>query len=111
MQSPRDAIRITLSATKPSITNNVFHKLGGEDPPLHILSPDVDVWALSISDESSLIVSEINHPLDFIFEVSKGNVTGHSVFNCLGERSDIGYTACGKVRQQLFQHHQRQGIK
>lgn len=58
LQAPRDTVRITLSELKPSLNNTVYHTLGGQDEPLQFHSVDVNVWALSMSDRSSLIVTE-----------------------------------------------------
>lgn len=58
LQAPRDTVRIVISTLKPSKDNEVFHTLGGQDEPLHFHSIDTNVWALSMSDQSSLIVSE-----------------------------------------------------
>ena len=60
LQAPRDTVRITLSELKPSVDNVVYHTLGGQDNPLKFDSIDTNVWALSMSDRSSLIVSEID---------------------------------------------------
>ena len=58
LQAHRDAVRVTLSDTKPAKSNTVFHIIGREDPILQFNSIDVNVWALSTTDKSSLIVSE-----------------------------------------------------
>jgi len=58
LQAHRDEVRITLSELKPAKSNTVFHILSGDDAPLHLNSIDTNVWALAITDKSSLIVSE-----------------------------------------------------
>lgn len=58
LQCHRDSVRITLSAAKPVLGNAVFHLLSGDDAPLKFDSIDTNVWALAITDKSSLIVSE-----------------------------------------------------
>lgn len=58
LQAQNDTVRITLSAAQPVVDNKVFHILGGKDAPLHFPSIDTNVWALAITDKSSLIVSE-----------------------------------------------------
>ena len=58
LQAHRDAVRITLSDSKPTKGNSVFHLLGGDDNPLPFDSIDTNVWALAVSDRSSLVVSE-----------------------------------------------------
>ena len=58
LQAHRDSVRITLSNTKPTKGNPVFHVLGREDPVLPLSSPDTNVWALATSDNSTLIVTE-----------------------------------------------------
>jgi hypothetical protein len=58
LQAHRDTVRIALSAVKPSRSNTVFHLLGDGDEPLQFFSIDTDVWALAMTDRSSLVVSE-----------------------------------------------------
>lgn len=60
LQAHRDDVRVVLSELKPSRGNTIFHLLGGDDAPLHFPSIDVNVWALAITDKSSLIVSELD---------------------------------------------------
>jgi len=60
LQSFRDAVNITLSDSKPLLSNSVFHVLSGSDTSLKIDGPDTNVWALATSDSASLIVSQIN---------------------------------------------------
>lgn len=62
LQAHRDSVRIVLSELKPSKGNSVFHLLGGDDEPLPLHSLDTNVWALAITDKSSLIVSETEPP-------------------------------------------------
>jgi hypothetical protein len=58
LQALNDSVRITLSSIQPAVENTVFHLLGGKDAPLQFPSIDTDVWALSITDKSSLIATE-----------------------------------------------------
>lgn len=58
LQAQNDTVRITLSEAKPAISNTVFHILGGKDTPFKFDSIDTNVWALAITEKSSLIVSE-----------------------------------------------------
>jgi hypothetical protein len=58
LQCLRDSVRITLSELKPAVGNAVFHSLSGKDAPLPFNSIDTNVWALAVTDTSSLIVSE-----------------------------------------------------
>lgn len=58
LQALNDSVRITLSTLKPAANNSVFHLLGGKDAPLKFDSIDTNVWALAVTDKSSLIVSE-----------------------------------------------------
>ena len=58
LQAHRDSVRIALSELKPVKGNDVFHQLGGDDQPLNLHSIDTNVWALAMTDRSSLIVSE-----------------------------------------------------
>lgn len=59
LQALRDSVRITISKNKPVKNNTVFHLLGGKDAPFNFRSIDTNVWALAITDKSSLIVSEL----------------------------------------------------
>ena len=58
LQAHRDSVRVVLSSVKPAKTNPTFHLIGGDSEPLKFDSIDTDVWALAVSDRSSLIVSE-----------------------------------------------------
>ena len=60
LQSLRDTVRIVLSDAQPTPNNKVFHELGGKDSPLHLESPDTNIWALAMTDRSALITSELN---------------------------------------------------
>ena len=60
LQSLRDEVRVTLSDLKPAKSNTAFHTMRGSDNPLPINAIDTNVWALSLTDRSSLIVSEID---------------------------------------------------
>jgi len=59
LQSHRDTVRIALNETQPARANTVFHTLGGDNAPLTFNSIDTNMWALAMSDESSLTVSEL----------------------------------------------------
>ena len=61
LQANNDTVRITISTAQPVKTNEVFHILGGKDAPLHLNSLDTNVWALAITEKSSLIVSQTEH--------------------------------------------------
>lgn len=59
LQAHRDHVRIVFNYTQPSISNPTFHILGGDNvEPWFIPAIDTNVWALSLSNESSLIVTE-----------------------------------------------------
>lgn len=58
LQAHRDAVRITVSDTKPAKSNEAFHLLSGADAPLPLNIVNTNVWALAVSDRSSLIVTE-----------------------------------------------------
>jgi len=88
LQALNDSVRITLSKAKPVLSNSVFHLLGGKDAPLHFPSIDTNVWALAITDNSSLIVSE-TEPVpvsDFGTSVARGRMLGTNPFGGYGER-------------------------
>ena len=58
LQAHRDEVRIVISEAKPAIANDAFMSLGGNDAPLHLDIVDTNVWVLSVSNRSSLIVTE-----------------------------------------------------
>ena len=58
LQAHRDSVRIAMSTLQPALSNTAFHTLGGGDAPLKIDGVDVNVWALSMTDRSSLVVTE-----------------------------------------------------
>ena len=58
LQAHRDSVRIAMSTLQPALDNKAFHTLGGGDNPLKIDGVDVNVWALAMTDRSSLIVTE-----------------------------------------------------
>lgn len=58
LQAHNDSVRIVMSNSKPARSNPTYHLLGGKDPVLPIPIVDVNVWALAVSDRSSLIVTE-----------------------------------------------------
>lgn len=68
LQAHRDEVRIVLADSKPSRGNNVFHLLSGTNAPLHLDVVDTNVWALALTDSSSLIVTEATRP----YEVTTG---------------------------------------
>jgi hypothetical protein len=86
LQAHRDSVRIVCSELQPIPANTAFHLLGGDRPPQTFPFNDTNVWALASSINSSLIASEFEDPKtassgsggDFFFEVTKGNVPGHT---------------------------------
>lgn len=98
LQVLRDTVRIVLNDTKPAIDNAVFHILGGKDAPLHFNSVDTNVWALAITDNSSLVVSETESaPVsDFGTSVARGRMPGTTPFGGYGER-DAGAGETNRV--------------
>lgn len=69
LQSHRDTVRIVFSDSKPVVGNSAFHQLGGDDQTLNIPFTDVNVWALAMTDKSSLTVTEF--PQSAITELPK----------------------------------------
>ena len=59
LQAHRDTVRVTMSVGQPAISNSVFHTLEGGQPPMTFNSFDSKVWALAMTDRSSLVVSEV----------------------------------------------------
>lgn len=58
LQAHRDDVRIVMSDTQPATNNSSFHLIGGADPALLLPTIDTNVWALPVSVNSSLIVTE-----------------------------------------------------
>lgn len=79
LQAHRDAVRIIFADAQPDKTNIAHHELDGSDPILQVPHIDTNVWALAITDNSSLTITETQRVWsdDFIFNVSKGLVPGH----------------------------------
>lgn len=63
LQALNDAVRVVISAERPSKGNTSFHMLTGGDAPLMVDANDANVWALATTRNSSLIVTEIKNPL------------------------------------------------
>ena len=59
LQAHRDTVRVTMNTGQPAISNSVFHTLDGSSPPITFNAFDSKVWALAMSDTSSLVVSEV----------------------------------------------------
>jgi hypothetical protein len=95
LQAHRDAVRIVISDAQPARSNSVFHLLSGrEEAPFKIPFIDKNVWALAMTDSSSLIVTEIPAPppKDFFIEVAKGNVPGHTQKAIVARSRDLSTT-------------------
>lgn len=60
LEAHRDSVRVVVSELKPARDNTAFHKLGGGDAPLSFPSLDTNLWVLAQSDDSSLIVTELD---------------------------------------------------
>lgn len=58
LQAHRDSVRVVFSDSKPTLSNATFHLLNGGSDPLHIPEHDTHVWALAMTDTSSLVVTE-----------------------------------------------------
>ena len=59
LQAHRDSVRIALSDTRPATSNIAFHLLDGGDAPFTLPRLDTNVWALAITNRSSLISTEL----------------------------------------------------
>lgn len=95
LQAHRDSVRVVMSDTQPVRDNSAYHLLGGDNAPLQMQFTDTNVWALAMSDTSSLTVTETNSATsshDFILEVSKGNVPGHAIGTIVGLNPSVGTT-------------------
>lgn len=58
IQNKRDTVRVTLSDVKPARANTVFHVLSKSDPMMKFRDLDTNVWVLSMTDTSSISVTE-----------------------------------------------------
>jgi hypothetical protein len=67
LQAHRDSVRIALSDLQPAKSNTAFHTLDESDDPLPFPIVDTNVWALALTDKSSLIVTEADAPLSVGF--------------------------------------------
>lgn len=94
LQAHRDSVRIVFNDLQPSKDNTSFHLLNGSDGPLQVSSIDTNVWALSMTDKSTLTITETarQYSDDFIFNVSKGLVPGHSMVYVNSYANTIGTT-------------------
>lgn len=90
LQAHRDKVHITLSESQPVKSNTVFHLLGGEDQPLQFNFIDTNVWALAISDTSSLTVTEVQ-PSDIDVSGSRIMITHEHSKVHEGKFFSIGY--------------------
>lgn len=86
LQAHRDSVRIVFNETKPARSTSTFHLLGGDDAPLPMQSIDTNVWALAVTDTSSLTITETDSRAvartfssDFILDISKGLIPGHKM--------------------------------
>ena len=68
LQSLRDTVRVVFSDVKPTRDNSVFHTLGDKDNPLQISDIDSDVWVLSMTDTSSLVITETSSTINVNIE-------------------------------------------
>jgi len=76
LQSHRDTVRIAFNTAKPATTNEVFHELGGEHPPLPVSMTEIAAWALGMTERSALTVTEQRLPI----EISDRDTMGEAVF-------------------------------
>jgi len=91
LQAHRDEVRITISLTQPAKGNSVFHTLSGKDAPLHLNSIDTNIWALAVTDQSSLIVSETPIVIlgDYFHAIAEGEIEGHSLVHKFGKADEV----------------------
>lgn len=91
LQAHRDAVRVAVSELQPVLGNTAFHMIGGGDPPLRLSSVDTNVWALGVTDDSNLVITE-SEPIpvsDFFFRVSEGKILGYTPNNVTAHNNDI----------------------
>lgn len=58
LQSKRDSVHIVFADSKPDFDEEAFHTLSAADDDMVIEVIDTDVWALAITDRSSLVITE-----------------------------------------------------
>ena len=76
LQAHRDSVRVAFNSIRPGKDNTAFHLLKGGDPLFQVPSLDVNVWALGLTDTSSLSVTEFgaapaDNPIDTINEFAE----------------------------------------
>ncbi|MCP5057143.1 MAG: hypothetical protein GY937_10515 [bacterium] len=81
IQSMRDSVRVTFSATQPARANPVYHVLGGDDPILQLDMVTTHVWVLAMSTQSAVAVTMLG---------------AYTPIQKFGERKDMGDTAAGE---------------
>lgn len=64
LQAHRDTVRIAFSVAKPVVGNTAFHQLKGDDEPLIVPFTEDNIWALAMTDRSSLTVTEQRFPAE-----------------------------------------------
>lgn len=76
LQAHRDTVRVAFSVAKPVVDNTAFHQLKGDDEPLVVPFTEDNIWALAMTDRSSLTVTEQRFPA----EITDRNGFGLAVF-------------------------------
>ena len=85
LQAHRDAVRIVFVDDQPARSNNIFHLLGDGKDPLQMSTIDTNVWALAMSNESSLMVTE--------FPTAAIPVVNDDLLNSSLDQNKIGYNS------------------
>ena len=101
LQAHRDSVRIVFADAKPALTNTSFHTLKGGDPPLQVPSIDTHVWALAVTDTSSLIITETAaRGNDYYVDVTLGNIPGSVAGFLIGINRNVNTTGETYVADQ-----------
>jgi len=58
IQCTRDAVRVAFSNVQPAKSNTVFHLLTADQPPLKLDGTDTDIWVLSLTDTSNVVITD-----------------------------------------------------
>lgn len=93
LQCLRDSVRIVFSDVKPARDNTAFHLLSGKDQPLTLPFTDTNVWALAVTETSSLVVTETQSngtsSAEYGLNIQRGLVPGVGVVHVFGRNPDI----------------------
>ena len=92
LQSLRSEVRVVLSAVQPARDNSVFHVLTGADNPMQLLNLETDVWALAVSTDATLVITEtgsVGLSSNYFVDVGLGRIPGHTMRAVVARNPDV----------------------